>query len=190
MIFKTILEDIKAIYRNDPAAKNIEFLLYPGFHAILIHRLIHPLYKVGLPFLPRLVSQISRLLTGVEIHPGAKIGPGFFIDHGAGIVIGETAEIGTDCVIFHNVTLGGTGHHMRKRHPTIGNNVLIGTGAILLGPLKVGNNVRIGANTFLYMVDIPDNCTVVGTPGYITRLDGKAVNIKPERTRYQEEQLQ
>ncbi|PKK83797.1 MAG: serine O-acetyltransferase [candidate division Zixibacteria bacterium HGW-Zixibacteria-1] len=189
MIFKTILEDIRAIYRNDPAAKNIEFLLYPGFHAIFVHRFVHPLYKLGIPFIPRLISQISRMFSGVEIHPGARIGKGFFIDHGAGIVIGETAEIGENCVIFHNVTLGGTGHHSGKRHPTIGNNVLIGTGAIILGPLTIGNNVRIGANTFLYMVDIPDNCTVVGTPGHITRMNDQAVSIKPKRTRYPVEEV-
>jgi serine O-acetyltransferase len=182
MIFKTIYEDIRAIFRNDPAAKNIEFLLYPGFHAILAHRFIHPLYKIGIPFFPRLFSQIVRFFTMVEIHPGAKIGRGFFIDHGAGIVIGETAEIGANCVLFHNVTLGGTGKHAGKRHPTIGNNVVIGTGAIILGPLRVGNNVNIGANTFLYMVDIPDNCTVVGTPGVITRLNGRPVHLKPEKT--------
>jgi len=182
MIFGTIREDIRAIYRNDPAAKNIEFLLYPGFQAIVWHRLIHPLYKIGIPFIPRLISQISRFLTGVEIHPGATIGRGFFIDHGSGVVIGETAEIGDNVVLFHNVTLGGTGKHSGKRHPTIGNNVFIGTGAILLGPITVGDNVRIGANTFLYMVDIPSDCTVVGTPGQITRLNGKSVDIKPRRT--------
>ncbi len=182
MIFKTIYEDVRAIFRNDPAAKNIEFLLYPGFHAILAHRFIHPLYKIGIPFFPRLFSQIVRFFTMVEIHPGATIGRGFFIDHGAGIVIGETAEIGTNCVLFHNVTLGGTGKHAGKRHPTIGNNVIIGTGAIILGPLRVGNNVNIGANTFLYMVDIPNNCTVVGTPGVITRMNGRQVHLKPEKT--------
>jgi serine O-acetyltransferase len=187
MIFKTIYEDIRAIYRNDPAVKNIECILYPGFHAIFSHRFIHPLYKIGIPFFPRLFSQIVRFFTGIEIHPGATIGRGFFIDHGAGIVIGETAEIGENCVLFHNVTLGGTGKHKGKRHPTIGNDVAIGTGAIILGPLKIGNNVNIGANTFLYMVDIPDNCTVVGTPGHITRLNGKSVNIKPERTIVPEE---
>ncbi len=182
MVIKRIIEDVKAIYRNDPAAKNIEVILYPGFHAILIHRMIHPFYNFGVPFFPRLASQISRFLTGVEIHPGAKIGSGLFIDHGAGIVIGETARIGDNCVLFHNVTLGGTGHHTGKRHPTIGNNVLIGTGATILGPLNIGDNVRIGANTFLYMVDIPNNATVVGTPGMITRLDDESVNIKPKRT--------
>lgn len=189
MIFNTIIQDIKAIYRNDPAAKNIEFLLYPGFHAILFHRLIHPLYRIGLPFIPRLFSQVSRFLTGVEIHPGAKIGKGFFIDHGAGIVIGETAELGDNCVLFHNVTLGGTGHHLGKRHPTLGENVIVGTGAIILGPLTIGSNVRVGANTFLYMVDIPDNCTVVGTPGYITRKDGESVHIKPGATKVSKDQL-
>lgn len=182
MIFKAIIEDIRAIYRNDPAAKNIEFLLYPGFQAVFVHRFIHPLYKLGIPFLPRLISQIGRFLTGIEIHPGANIGKGFFIDHGAGVVIGETAEIGNNCVLFHNVTLGGTGKHAGKRHPTIGNNVLIGTGATLLGPLRVGDDVKIGANTFLYMVDIPDNCTVVGTPGHITRMNGRAVSVQPKRT--------
>jgi len=182
MIFETLMADIRAVYRNDPAAKNIECILYPGFQAIFVHRLIHPLYRLGIPFIPRLISQISRLFTGVEIHPGAQIQKGFFIDHGAGVVIGETAEIGENCVLFHNVTLGGTGKHEGKRHPTIGHNVFIGTGATLLGPLTVGNNVRIGANTFLYMVDIPDNCTVVGTPGHITRMNGQKVNIRPRPT--------
>jgi serine O-acetyltransferase len=182
MIFSSIAEDIKAIYRNDPAARNIEFLLYPGFHAIFFHRFIHVLDRLQIPFVPRLFSQLSRFFTGVEIHPGATIGKGFFIDHGAGIVIGETSEIGDNCVLFHNVTLGGTGKHQGKRHPTIGDNVVIGTGAIILGPVRIGSNVRIGANTFLYMVDIPDNCTVVGTPGVITRWNGKKVHLKPQTT--------
>ena len=176
-MFETILEDIKAIYRNDPAARNIEFILYPGFHAVLIHRFTHLLWNLRIPFIPRLISQISRFLTGIEIHPGARIGKGFFIDHGMGVVIGETAEIGENCVMFHNVTLGGTGKHRGKRHPTIGNNVMIGTGAILLGPIKVGNNVTIGANTFIFMNDIPDNCTVVGTPGKIVRLGERKVDL-------------
>ena len=183
MILKSIIRDVKAIYKNDPAAKNIEFLLYPGFIAIFNHRFIHVLYNLKIPFIPRLLSEINRFITAVEIHPGATIGAGLFIDHGHGIVLGETAEIGNDCVLYHNVTLGGTGKHTGKRHPTIGNNVFIGTGATLLGPIKVGNNVRIGANTFLYMVDIPDNCTVVGTPGVIVRKDNQTVHLKPERTR-------
>ena len=183
MILKSIYRDIKAINRNDPAARNIEFLIYPGFVAIFNHRFIHVMWNLRIPFLPRLLSEVNRFLTGIEIHPGATIGPGLFIDHGAGIVIGETAEIGKDCVLFHNVTLGGTGKHKGKRHPTLGDNVFIGTGAILLGPIRVGSNVRVGANTFLYMVDIPDNCTVVGTPGMIVRKDDQPVEIKPERTK-------
>ena len=176
-----MFEEIKAIYRNDPAVKNIEFILYPGLHAIVVHRYIsHPLYRIGIPFIPRLISQIMRFFTQIEIHPGAKIGKGLFIDHGMGVVIGETAVIGKNCVLYHNVTLGGTGKHKGKRHPTIGNNVLIGTGSILLGPMKVGNNVRIGANTFLINKIIPDNCTVVGSPGKIVRLNGRKVNIEPK----------
>jgi len=174
-----MFEDIKAIYKNDPAAKNLEVILYPCLQAIVVHRYIsHPLYEWGVPFFPRLVSQIMRFLTGIEIHPGAKIGKGFFIDHGFGVVIGETAEIGENCVMFHNVTLGGTGKHKGKRHPTIGNNVLIGTGTILLGPIVVGGNVKIGANTFIINCNVPSNCTVVGTPGKIVKLNGKKVNIK------------
>lgn len=164
-----LLEDIKAIYRNDPAAKNIEFLLYPGFHAITFHRFCHLLYKMGIPFIPRLLSQINRFFTGLEIHPGATIGKGFFVDHGMGVVIGETTEIGDNCVLYHNVTLGGTGKHVGKRHPSIGNNVTIGTGAILLGPIHVGDNVKIGANSFVVMRDIPANCTVAGTPARIIK---------------------
>lgn len=174
----SIIEDIKATYRNDPAARNIEFLLYPGFHAVIIHRFTHLLWRLNIPFIPRLLSQISRFFTGIEIHPGAKIGKGFFIDHGMGVVVGETTEIGDNCVLFHNVTLGGTGKHKGKRHPTIGKNVMIGTGAILLGPIRVGNNVRIGANTFILMQDVPDNTTVVGTPGRIVKMNGENVNIK------------
>ena len=171
-----MFEDIKAILKNDPAAKNIEFLLYPSLHAIVVHRYIsHPLYEIKIPFVPRLFSQIMRFLTGIEIHPGAKIGKGFFIDHGMGTVIGETVEIGKNCVMFHNVTLGGTGKHKGKRHPIIGDNVVIGTGAILLGRVKVGNNVKIGADTFIMNKKIPDNCTVVGTPGKIVKIKNKKV---------------
>lgn len=173
----SIIEDIKAIYRNDPAVRSIEFLLYPGLHAILIHRFTHLLWRLKIPFLPRLLSQISRFFTGIEIHPGARIGKGFFIDHGMGVVIGETTEIGDNCVLFHNVTLGGTGKHKGKRHPTIGTNVMIGTGAILLGPIKVGDNVKIGANTFILMRNVPDNTTVAGTPGRIVKMNGDEVDI-------------
>jgi serine O-acetyltransferase len=179
----TIIEDIKAIYRNDPAVRNIEFLLYPGLHAILVHRFCHFFWKLGLPFLPRLLSQVSRFFTGIEIHPGAKIGKGFFIDHGMGVVVGETAEIGDNCVLFHNVTLGGTGKHKGKRHPTLGNNVMVGTGAILLGPITVGDNVRIGANTFILMRDVPDNVTVAGTPGRIVKMNGREVGMNLPRAK-------
>ena len=174
----SIIEDIKTIYRNDPAARNIEFLLYPGLHAILIHRFTHLLWRLKIPLIPRLLSQISRFFTGIEIHPGAKIGKGFFIDHGMGVVIGETTVIGDNCVLFHNVTLGGTGKHKGKRHPTIGNNVMIGTGAILLGPINVGSNVKIGANTFILMRDVPDDTTVAGTPGRIVKINGQEVDIR------------
>jgi serine O-acetyltransferase len=174
----SIIEDIKAIYRNDPAVRNIEFLLYPGLHAVIMHRFTHFLWRLKIPFLPRLLSQISRFWTGIEIHPGAKIGKGFFIDHGMGVVIGETTEIGDNCVLFHNVTLGGPGKHKGKRHPTLGNNVMVGTGAILLGPIKVGNNVKIGANTFILMQDVPDSTTVAGTPGRIVKINGQSVSIK------------
>lgn len=179
-----MFEDIKAITKNDPASKGIQFLLYPGLHAIATHRYIsHPLYKAKLYFLARLVSQSSRFLTGIEIHPGAQIGKGFFIDHGSAIVIGETAEIGENCTLFHNVTIGGTGKHSGKRHPTIGNNVFIGTGATLLGPIIVGDNVKVGAEAVIIMHDIPSNCTVVDAPGRIVRLNGQKVDIKPERTK-------
>ena len=174
-----MFEDIKAIYRNDPAARGLEPILYPGLHAIIIHRYIsRPLYKIKLRFLARLISQIARFLTGLEIHPGAKIEKGFFCDHGMGVVIGGTAEVGKNCVMFHGITLGGTGKHGGKRHPTIGDNVLIGSHATLLGPIKVGSNVKIGAETIVINCDVPDNCTVVGAPGRIVRLNGKKVNIK------------
>jgi len=178
-----VFEDIKAVYRNDPAAKNIEFLLYPGFHAITLHRVLHFLYKLGLPFFPRMFSEINRFLTGLEIHPGATIGKGFFVDHGMGVVIGETTIIGDNCVLFHNVTLGGTGKHQGKRHPTIGDNVFIGTAATLLGPIVVGNNVKIGANSFVVMRDVPSNCTVAGTPAKIIIRDGIRCEEDLPRTR-------
>jgi len=178
-----MFEDVKVIYKNDPAAKGIQFILYPGLHAIVLHRYIsHPLYKLRLRFWARLVSQIGRFMTNIEIHPGAKIGKGFFIDHGSAIVIGETAEIGENCVIFHNVTIGGTGKHTAKRHPTIGNNVLIGTGATLLGPIVVGDNVKVGAESVVIMHNIPSNCTVVGAPGKIVKLNGQKVDLPLERT--------
>ena len=186
----SVIEDIKAIYRNDPACKNIEFLLYPGFHAITFHRFIHFLERLHIPFFPRFLSEINRWLTGLEIHPGAKIGPGFFVDHGMGVVIGETTVIGKNCVLFHNVTLGGTGKHHGKRHPTLGDNVYIGTGATLLGPISVGDNVKIGANSFIVMRDVPSNCTVAGTPARIIKQDGMRCDMDLPRTRLRPEHVE
>lgn len=167
-VFKELYEDAKNINKKDPASKNIVYviLLYQGFHAIFFYRISHFLYKIKLYFLARLVSQLARFLTGIEIHPGAKIGRRLFIDHGTGVVIGETATVGNDCTIYHGSTLGGTGKDKIKRHPDIGNNVLVGAGAKVLGPIKIGNNVKIGANAVV-IKEVPDNSTVVGIPGKI-----------------------
>ncbi|MEN2983868.1 MAG: serine O-acetyltransferase [Dictyoglomaceae bacterium] len=175
-IWETIKADYKAIFEKDPAARNfLEVILcYPGFHAILIHRFAHFLWKIKIPVIPRLISHISRLLTGIEIHPGAKIGKGFFIDHGMGVVIGETTEIGDNVLLYQGVTLGGTGREKGKRHPTIGNNVVIGAGAKILGPITIGDNVRIGAGSVV-LKSVPPNCTVVGVPGRIIIQNGKKV---------------
>lgn len=166
MFLKDIYYDVKNIKNKDPAARNIleVILLYPGFHILLFYRLSHFFYKIKMKFLARIISQTGRFLTGIEIHPGAKIGKRLYIDHGMGIVIGETTTIGNDCVIYHNVTLGGTGKDKEKRHPDIGNNVLIGCGAKVLGPIKIGNNVKIGANAVV-LNDVEDNKTIVGIPG-------------------------
>jgi serine O-acetyltransferase len=173
-----MFEDIRAIYKNDPAAKGLEVILYPCLYSIAVHRYIsHPLYKLGVPFIPRFISQAMRFFTGIEMHPGAKIGKGFFIDHGMGVVIGETAEIGENCMMYHNVTLGGTGKHKGKRHPSLGDNVVVGTGSILLGPISVGDNVKIGANTFIINHDVPSDSTVVGTPGRIVKHKGRHVSM-------------
>lgn len=165
---KELYEDAKNIKINDPAARNIWYvlLLYQGFHALIYYRISHFFYKYKLFFFARLISQIGRMFTGIEIHPGAKIGRRLFIDHGTGLVIGETATVGNDCTIYHGATLGGTGKDRVKRHPDIGNNVLVGAGAKVLGPIKVGNNVKIGANTVV-IKNVPDNCTIVGTAGRI-----------------------
>ena len=174
-----IIKDIKSVKKNDPAAKNIveTLLCHTPLHAVIMYRFYHVLYKLKIPVLPRFLSVISRFWTGVEIHPGAKIGEGFFIDHGIGVVIGETAEIGDNCVLFHNVTLGGTGHHKDKRHPTLGNNVLVGTGSVILGPVFVGHNVKVGAKTVIINRDVPSHCTVIGTPGRIIKLEGESVDL-------------
>ena len=155
----------KNIQQKDPAARNIfeVILLYPGFHALFFHRIAHFFYNIKLFFLARLISQLTRFFTGIEIHPGATIGKRLMIDHGMGIVIGETAVIGDDCVIYHQVTLGGTGKEKLKRHPTIGNNVLIGAGAKLLGPINIGDNVKIGAGSVV-LKSVEKNSTVVGVP--------------------------
>ena len=167
-LVKELYLDAKNIYKKDPACKNIlhSILLYPGFHVLVIYRIAHFFNGIGLKFIARLISQIGRLLTGIEIHPGAKIGNRLFIDHGMGIVVGETTTIGNNCTIYHGVTLGGTGKDKAKRHPDIGDNVIIGCGAKVLGPIKIGNNVKIGANAVV-LKDIPDNSTVVGIPGEI-----------------------
>src|SRR5580698_10066351 len=167
-MFGTIKEQIETIFREDPAAKSIlEIVLcYPGFHAILMHRFAHLLYEAKIPIVPRFISQISRFLTGIEIHPGATIGRRFFIDHGMGVVIGETTEIGDDVLIYQGVTLGGTGNEQGKRHPTIGNHVVIGTGAKVLGSITIGNNVKVGAGSVV-VKSVPDDSTVVGIPGRI-----------------------
>ena len=169
-MFKGIKElylDAKNIVEKDPACNNILYvILYSGFWALLFYRIAHFLNNLGLKFIARLISQVARLFTGIEIHPGAKIGKRLFIDHGMGIVIGETATIGDNCTIYHNVTLGGTGKDKNKRHPDIGNNVIIGCGAKILGPIKIGDNVKIGANAVV-LKDVEDNSTVVGIPGKV-----------------------
>ncbi|SHE81903.1 serine O-acetyltransferase [Desulforamulus putei] len=175
-MFGRIKKEINAVFERDPAAKStLEVLLcYPGLHAILFHRLAHALYKKKFFVTARFISQISRFLTGIEIHPGAKIGEGLFIDHGAGVVIGETAEIGDNVTIYQGVTLGGTGKEKGKRHPTIGNNVVISSGAKVLGSFTVGDNVKIGAGSVV-LKPVPPNCTVVGVPGRIVIRDGQKV---------------
>lgn len=165
-----IRKDFKAVFRMDPAARNpLEVILaYPGFHAIFIHRINHILWNLHIPVLPRFLSHIMRFLTGIEIHPGARIGAGFFIDHGSGVVIGETAEIGENVTIYQGVTLGGTGKEKGKRHPTLGNNVIVGAGTKILGPITIGNNVKIGANSVV-LHHVPDNSIVVGVPGRVIK---------------------
>jgi len=166
-----IFDDIKSTYENDPALRRdrfsiFEIILYQGIYALFFYRIANILFLLSVPFLPRLLSQYARFITGIEIHPGATIGKGCFIDHGMGIVIGETAVLGDFCILFHGVTLGGTGKHIGKRHPTVGNNVILGANAILLGPINIGNNVKIGAGTIV-LSDIEDGKTVVGVKGRI-----------------------
>ena len=176
MLFKELIEDARSIRERDPAARTTAevFLLYPGFHAVIYHKLTHWLYLHKRFFLARMISQFARTMTGVEIHPGAKIGRGLFIDHGMGIVIGETAEVGDYCTIYHGVTLGGTGKDTGKRHPTIGNNVLISTGAKMLGPFTVGDNSRIGANAVV-LQEVPPDSTVVGVKARVVKIGGHRI---------------
>jgi serine O-acetyltransferase len=170
------LTDLRTIYERDPAARNLLEVLfcYPGLQAILCHRLAHRLHKTGLPFIPRFISHLSRFFTGIEIHPGAKIGKGVFIDHGMGIVIGETAIVGDYALIYQGVTLGGTGKESGKRHPTLGSHVVVGAGAKVLGNIQIGDRARIGAGSVV-LRDVPSNTTVVGIPGRITRQENTCV---------------
>ena len=171
-----MFDGIRTIFDKDPAAKNIfEVLLYQSVWAMFFHRIAHVLYKLKIPVLPRLISQISRVLTLIEIHPGAKIGKRFFIDHGNGVVIGETAQIGNDVMLYQGVSLGGTGKEHGKRHPTIGNNVVIGAGAIILGNIIISDNSRIGAGTVVTK-SVPAETTVVGNPSWTIRREGRRLD--------------
>lgn len=180
-MFGELKDLIEAYKARDPAARTAweVVTLYPGVKAVINHRRAHWCHTHGLKFLARMISQLSRRRTGIEIHPGAKIGKRLVIDHGMGIVIGETAEIGDDCLIYHGVTLGGTGKDVGKRHPTIGNNVLIGAGAKVLGPFTVGNNSRIAANSVV-LSEIPDDSTAVGVPARVIKIAGQKVNYVHE----------
>lgn len=174
---RAVREDVKAVRERDPAAKSDAqvLLLYPGVHALLAHRVAHALHQKEHYFAARTISQVARNVTGIEIHPGAKIGRGLVIDHGMGVVIGETAEIGDNCTLYQGVTLGGTGKDCGKRHPTLGNNVMVGAGAKVLGPFKIGDNSKIAANAVV-LEEIPENCTAVGMPAKIVRREGVKVN--------------
>lgn len=176
-LIKDVKEELEAIKQRDPAARgSFEILLtYPGIHAILAHRLAHSLYRSRRYILARTISQISRFFTGIEIHPGAVIGKGLFIDHGMGVVIGETAVVGDNCTIYQGVTLGGTGKQKGKRHPTLGNDVLVGAGAKILGPFKVGDGAKIAAGAVV-LEAVPEGCTAVGVPARIVRRNGVKVN--------------
>ena len=178
-VVREVREDLAAALERDPAARSVGrvdlLLTYGGVQALLSHRVSHALHEAGVPLLPRLLAYLTTAVTGVEIHPAARIGRGLFIDHGAGVVIGETAEVGDDVTIYQGVTLGGTGFARGKRHPTVGNEVMIGAGATLLGPIEIGDRAKIGANSVV-IHDVPPNSTVVGNPGHPVRVDGK----KPE----------
>lgn len=176
-MLKPILADFRIVFERDPAARNwLEVITcYPGLHALTLHRFAHWLWGIGIPVLPRLISHLARFLTGIEIHPGATIGQAVFIDHGMGVVIGETAVLGDYALIYQGVTLGGTGKESGKRHPTLGENVVVGAGAKILGNIQIGNNVRIGAGSVV-LRDVPSDCTVVGVPGRIVYRMGERVD--------------
>jgi serine O-acetyltransferase len=178
----TFLADLRAPVERDPAANGwLDVLLsYPGFHAITVHRFVHELWKAKVPLLPRLIAELMHRFTGIDIHPGATIGRGFFIDHGTGVVIGGTAIVGDDVTIYQGVTLGGTSLRHTKRHPTLGNNVTVGSGAAVLGDITIGDNVKIGANSVVVR-DVPPNSTVVGIPGRVVLQDGKPLGVTNSR---------
>lgn len=176
--FERMARDVRAVKERDPAATStLEVVTsYSGLHALWLHRLAHPLYRCGMPIVPRWISQANRFLTGIEIHPGAQIGEGFFIDHGSGVVIGETTEIGDNVTIYQGVTLGGTGKESGKRHPTLGDDIVVGSGASVLGSIRIGDNAKIGSGSVV-VHDVPANATVVGNPGHPVLLDGQRVGI-------------
>ncbi|MCI7804035.1 MAG: serine O-acetyltransferase [Oscillospiraceae bacterium] len=180
-MFKRLREDIALVKERDPAARNAFeiWLTYSGLHAVHSYRRAHWFYEHKMFTIARIISQFARFRTGIEIHPGAKIGKGLFIDHGMGVVIGETAEIGDNCLIYQGVTLGGTGKDKGKRHPTLGDNVMVGAGAKVLGPFKIGNNVKIAANAVV-LEEIPDNCTAAGVPARVVRNRGQKVPVCKE----------
>jgi serine O-acetyltransferase len=180
--FENALADLRAAQERDPAARGwLDVVLsYPGFHALVAHRLIHPLYRAGIPFLPRFLANIARFLTQIEIHPAAKIGKGVFIDHGSGVVIGETAELGDGCTIYQGVTLGGTSLSHGKRHPTLGRNVIVGVNSSVLGAIVLGDNAKVGGGSVV-VKDVPANATVVGVPARVVAQDGKPIRVVSER---------
>ncbi len=180
--WEPVLADLNAALERDPAARGpLDVMLsYPGFHAVCAHRLIHALHRTGMPLLPRWLSQVSRFFTGIEIHPAARLGKGLFIDHGMGVVIGETAQVGDGCTIYQGVTLGGTSLSHGKRHPTLGNNVTVGVNAAVLGAIVVGANSKVGGGSVV-VKDVPPNSTVVGVPARLVMQDGVAVRAVPAR---------
>jgi serine O-acetyltransferase len=180
--FENVQADLQAVLERDPAARGwLDVVLsYPGFHALIAHRLIHPLYHAGVPILPRFLANVARFITQIEIHPGAKIGKGIFIDHGSGVVIGETSEIGDGCTIYQGVTLGGTSLSHGKRHPTLGRNVTVGVNSTVLGAIVLGDNAKVGGGSVV-VKDVPANATVVGVPARIVAQDGKPIRVVADR---------